>query len=74
MLELIVGAIAGLIAVLGGKLWWANRKAGKLEEKIAANTLAELAHVEKAKLNLDAAKKSAGPIKPDQWRRDFEGD
>lgn len=74
MFETILAAVAGIVALLGGKLWWANRKAGKLEEKIASTKVAELAHVEQAKINLDAVKKAAAPIKPDKSRRDFEED
>lgn len=74
MFETIVAAVVGIMAMLGGKLWWANRKAGKLEEKIASTKVAELAHVERAKMNVEAAKKAAGPFKPDPDRRDFEDD
>lgn len=73
MLETILAAAAGIVALLGGKLWWANRKADKAEAKIGAIDLAEKIYIEKARANIAAAKKAKGE-KPDAKRRtDFEG-
>jgi hypothetical protein len=74
MLETIVAAVVGIMAMLGGKLWWANRKSRQLEDKLSSISVAEMAHVEKARLNLDAAKKAAEATTPDPNRRDFESD
>lgn len=73
MLETILAAVAGIVALLGGKLWWVNRKADKAEAKIGAIDLAEKIYVEKARAKIAAAK-SAKVEKPDVKRRDdFEG-
>jgi len=73
MIETILAAVAGIVALLGGKLWWANRKAGEAEAKIGAIDLAERIYVERAKANIAAAR-SAKVEKPDIERRtDFEG-
>ena len=73
MLETSLAAAAGLIALLGGKLWWANRKADKAEAKLGAIDIAEKIYVERAQANIAAAK-TAKVEKPDVKRRDdFEG-
>ena len=73
MIETILAAVAGIVALLGGKLRWANRKADKAEAKIVAIDLAEKIHIERARANIAAAK-SAKVEKPDVKRRDdFEG-
>lgn len=73
MLETILAAAAGIIALLGGKLWWANRKADKAEAKLGAIDIAEKIYIEKAQANIAAAK-TAKAEKPDVNRRDdFEG-
>lgn len=73
MLETILAAAAGIIALLGGKLWWANRKADKAEAKLGAIDIAEKIYVERAQANIAAAK-TAKVEKPDVKRRDdFEG-
>lgn len=73
MLETILAAAAGIIALLGGKLWWANRKADKAEAKLGAIDIAEKIYVERAQANIAAAK-TAKAEKPDVNRRDdFEG-
>ena len=73
MLETILAAVAGIVALLGGKLWWANRKADKAEAKIGAIDLAEKIYIEKARANIADAK-TTKVEKPDVKRRDnFEG-
>lgn len=73
MLETILAAAAGIVALLGGKLWWANRKADKAEAKLVAIDIAEKIYVERAQANIAAAK-TAKAEKPDVNRRDdFEG-
>lgn len=73
MIETILAVVAGIIALLGGKLWWANRKAGKAEAKIGAIDLAEKIYVERARANIAAAR-PAKVEPPDVERRtDFEG-
>ncbi len=73
MLETILAAAAGIVALLGGKLWWANRKADKAEAKLGAIDIAEKIYVERAQANIAAAK-TAKVEKPDvKGRTDFEG-
>lgn len=75
MIEAIIGGLVLLIGALGGKAFFAARKAAKLEDHLEAIQKAETAHVAGAKARLDAARETA-PTNTQidtKRRRDFEG-
>ena len=74
MIETIIGAVVVLIGALGGKAFFASRKAAKLENHLEAIQKAETAHVVGAKARLDAVRETAPAITQidTKRRRDFE--
>lgn len=74
MIEAIIGVVVLLIGGLGGKAFFAARKAAKLEDHLDAIQKAETAHVTGAKARLDAVRETAPAITQIDTKRrsDFE--